>query len=584
MGNVWILMSRIHRHHSSKTKKTFSWKKFSIWIVITASIVSGILLWRNFFVSHSQWVPAPGGIFTESTIGSLRNFNPLAPETTLFDRDLHALIFAGLLRHNPLTGQIEDNLATFRVSENRKEYHLTLKSSARFSNGDPVTLDDILFTFEKVIQNPNFSNKVLRDAFEYIGIDVVDQQTVKFILPEPNIYFPGLLTTPILHAKSFTGALIEEITDPNFPANKHPIGAGPYVLNNIVPDSNGIFRVFLGRNKYFFRGKPLIPQLVFYVYSSVEQLEAEHTWTTMFSHMSARETDLFEPTLFGEYTRREYVLPRFVSTFFNLDRPSVKNTYLRQALQMAIDKDRILSREIGWNRIDSIFFFEGVEDWQEPGYAEARQLLRDHGYRVPSNGDVRYFDSKPVSLKMITSIAPPVYSRFAQNIVRTWQTELQIDVQLDVLDPIEFQKALKTRDYDIVLFGQNFSGNLDSLSTWHSSQSGELNLSNLTNPEVDFLIDEVRFSDSRSDLFSLNQELGEIVPVIVLATPQYNLLVDHNLLGFSKNFGKIRRHAERFEEIDKWHFSKERAWDWPENESKTLGFFKWIVNGKNEKN
>lgn len=573
-------MSRSHR--SRTTKRTFSWKKFFVWILILGTIVTSIILWRRFFIAHSQWVPAPGGIFTESTIGSLKNFNPLAPETTLLDRDLHSLIFAGLLRHNPLSGQIEDNLATFRVSENRKEYHVTLKSSAKFSNGENVTIDDILFTFEKIIQNPNFSNTVLRDAFEYIGIDVVDEQTIKFILPEPNIYFPGLLTTPILHAKSFSGALIEEITDPNFPANKHPIGAGPYVLNNIVPDNDGLFRVFLGRNNYFFRGKALIPQLVFYVYSSIEQLEREHSWTTMFSHMSTRETDTFEPTLFQEYTRREYVLPRFVSMFFNLDTPSVKNTYLRRALQTAVDKERILAREVGWNRIDSIFFFEGVEDWQEPNYADARQLLRDHGYRIPANQEVRFFDRKPVSLRMITSVAPPVYSRFAQNIVRTWQTELQIDVQLDVLDPNEFQKALKTRDYDIVLFGQNFSGNLDSLSTWHSSQSKELNLSNLTNQEVDFLIDEVRFSDSRSDLFSLNQKLGEIVPVIVLATPQYNLLVDHNLLGFSKNFGKIRRHAERFAEANKWHFTKERAWDWPEDESKIMGFFSWIINSNDD--
>jgi hypothetical protein len=159
-----------------------------------------------------------------------------------------------------------------------------------------------------------------------------------------------------------------------------------------------------------------------------------------------------------------------------------------------------------------------------------------------------------------------------------------LDVTLDVLEPGEFQRALKTRDYDMVLFGQNFSGNLDSLSTWHSSQSGELNLSNLTNPEVDFLIDEVRFSDSRSDLFSLNQKLGEIIPVIVLTTPQYNILVDHNLLGFSKNFGKIRRHAERFAEIDKWHFSKKQDWDWPEDESKFTGFFKWLFNLENEEN
>ncbi len=573
-------------HSVSRThqKNTFSWKKLLIWILVIGTISSSIILGRRFFVTHSKWVPAPGGIFTESTIGTLNNFNPLAPNTTLLDRDLHYLIFAGLLRHNPLTGQIEDNLATFQISDTRKEYFVTLKNTAQFSNGDLVTIDDVLFTFEKVIQNPNFSNTVLHDAFEYIGIDVVDEKTIKFILPEPNIYFPGLLTTPILHAKSFENALIEEITDPGFPANKNPIGAGPYVLNNIVPENNGLFRVFLARNKYFFRGEPLIPQLVFYAYPSVAHLELEHVWSTMFSHMETRDVEVFEPTLFDEYIRREYLLPRFVSVFFNLDSPSMQHQPLREALETAVDRDRILAREIGWTRIDSIFFFEGVEDWHTPGFADARQILRDNGYPLVQGSEVRQFQKKPVSLRMITSVSPPVYSRFAQNIVRTWQTELQIDIKLDVLEPNEFQKALKTRNYDMVLFGQNFSENFDSLSTWHSSQSGEMNLSNLTHSEVDFLINEVRFSDSRSDLFSLNQALNEIIPVIVLATPQYNLLVDHNLLGFSKNFGKIREHAERFAEIHQWHFSKERAWDWPEDESKFIGFFRWLFNMDDEEN
>lgn len=576
-------MNRPSQSQSTRTRK-FSWKKLSIWIIVTAIIFGTMFAWRQFFITHSTWVPSKGGIYTEATVGAIKNLNPLAPDTTLLDRDLHELIYAGLLRHNPLSGQIEDNLATFRVSESGKTYHLTLKQSATFSNGDPVTIEDVKFTFEKVIQNPHFSNTVLRDAFEYISIDTVDEQTLAFNLPEPNVYFPGLLTTPILHSASFQEALIEEITDQSYPANKHPIGAGPYELRNIVPENNGLFRVFLGSNKHYFRGEPLIPQIVFYIYSSSELLQMEHPWPTGFSHLDSRDINTIIPTLFEEYTKREYVLPRFVGIFFNLDSKKSQDSTLRKALQLSIDKERILAREIGWNRIDSIFFFEGVEDWQEPGYAEARQLLRDNGYRLQEGEEFRTFDNKPLTLRIITSIAPPIYSRYAQSLVRTWRTELGINLELEVLDPAEFQEELKTRNYDLALFGQNFSGNLDSLSTWHSSQSGDLNLSNLTNPEVDFLIDEVRFSDSRSDLFALNQKLSEIIPAIVLATPQYYFLVDHDLLGFSKNFGKIRRHSERFEEVQQWHYFKKRDWDWPREKLKIAGFFEWIINFQNEKN
>ena len=177
---------------------------------------------------------------------------------------------------------------------------------------------------------------------------------------------------------------------------------------------------------------------------------------------------------------------------------------------------------------------------------------------------------------MITSTSPPVYSRFAQTIARTWEKELSIAVKVEVLEPSKFQLALKNRDYDIVLFGQSFSENFDSLSTWHSSQSGQLNLANLTNDDVDFLIDEVRFSGGQSDLFVLNQKLAEIVPAVVFATPQYYLLTNQKLSGFSETFGKVRRHADRFADVYKWYFFQQRDWDWDEEKSKTLGFIRWI--------
>ena len=243
---------------------------------------------------------------------------------------------------------------------------------------------------------------------------------------------------------------------------------------------------------------------------------------------------------------------------------------------MSVDKDKILSKEKGWTRIDSVFFFEGVEDWQEPDYSGARRILRDKGFKYHKKEELRFYKDEPVKLKMITSTAPAIYSRLAQNMARVWEKELDISIDLEVLNPAKFQQALRERDYDLVFFGQNFSQNPDSLSSWHSSQSGKLNLANLTNPDVDYLIEEVQFSGAVSDLFTLNQKLDDIIPVIPLATPKYYLLVNHDLLGFSKTFGKIRKHSERLFGVEKWHFSQKRDWDWPKHKSKFAGYFSWL--------
>jgi len=556
------------------------------WVVFSLALITGILIaWHSFFLRHSKMVPDYGGIFTESTIGTLRNLSPLASDSTLFDRDIQELIFAGLLRYNPVSGQIEGGLADVRISEDSRTYILTLKDSAQFQNGDPVTTNDVLFTFEKVIQNPHFTNTVLRDAFEYISIDIIDNRTISFALPEQNVFFLSLLTTPILSEKEYKNALIEEITDPDLPANKRPLGAGPYKLKNIVPSDDGSFRVFLEKNKFFYAGEPYVNQIVFYVYPTFEHLNIAHPWSTMFSKIPFAWVETFAKKLFDEfqlgteYQKREYILPRFTALFFNLDSPRTSSPSLRRALKDSLDKAKILEQESGWNQVDSFFFFEGIESWHNVDYGEANRLLRDGGFPYNEKLEIRTNSKNgaPLTINMITSIAPPVYSRFAQNIARNWEKKLDLHVNLRVLEPSEFQEALEKRDYDVVLFGQNFSQNFDSLSTWHSSQSGKFNLSNLTNEDIDFLIDEVRFSGAQSDLFALSDKLDEILPAVILATPKYNVLFSNELKGFSETFGKVRSHADRFAGVEKWYFFEKRDWDFPAGKSKIWGFVKWLV-------
>ncbi len=535
-------------------------------------------LWYRFFIQNSKFVPAEGGIFTEFTIGTTRNISPLATNSTPFDRDLQKLIFAGLLRYDPTIGQIVDDLASLQISEDAKTFSLTLKSSASFSNGKRVEIEDVLFTFETIIQNPNFPNKVLRDAFEYVTIDVLDERTLEFHLPERNVFFSQFLTTPILAKKYFKNALIEEINDPDFAPNKNPVGAGPFVFENIVPNDDGSFRVFLKKNKYFYGGEPKIDQIVFYVFPDFETIELSQIWPTMFSQIPAVRVDKFEETLFGEYRRREYLLPRWTGVFFNLDKPIVENMNFRRALLYAVNKPNLLEKEKGWTRVDSPFFFENVENWQQEDFIEARKTLRDSGFPFDSALEVRKNgkDGDQISIKMITSTSPPAYSRIAQNIAKVWKDELSIDVSVEILDNGEFQTALKNGEYDCAFFGQNFSQNLDNMSMWHSSEVGKFNLSHLTNEDIDFLIDEIRFSGAQSDLFTLEAKLDTLIPAIPILTPEYELFISKKLFGFSETFGTVREHSDRFAGVQDWFFEKKRAFDFREDQSKIWEFIKFI--------
>jgi len=246
-----------------------------------------------------------------------------------------------------------------------------------------------------------------------------------------------------------------------------------------------------------------------------------------------------------------------------------------------LNLDRFL--EDDWDPIDSPFFFEDIPGvWPNANPDLARATLRDNDFPYNRQLEVRTVErlGDPVRIKLVTTTQPAVYSRMAQNIKNTWEAELDIEVELIVLPPAQLQIALRDRLYDVVLFGQDFSRNLDNLSVWHSSQTGQLNLANLTRDDVDYLIEEIRFSGARSDYLQLQDRIDVIVPAIMLATPKQQLLVSPVLKGFDGTWGKIRHLADRFSSIEQWHFSEKRDWDWPEDKSRLIGFLIWLLSGK----
>lgn len=549
--------------------------------------------WKAFFLHHSSSQATQGGIFTESALGQINNLSPFSTDKSAIDKDIQALVFEGLLRYDASTGQISNGLGTLRISEDKKTYSITLRQNIFFHDGSPVTVEDVLFTYEQILQNENFPNKELRDNFEYVNITRVDEYTLSFTIPEQNVFFPFLLIQPIIPKKYFKNALIEEIVDPDHPFNKEPIGAGPYKLNNIIENEDGSTRVFLTHHKKYYQGTPFIEQMVFYLYSTLEHFEKNNNWTTSYSHLSRRELDHFidqtqntsESVLnrIEGYDQESYVLPRFTGIFFNLDRPVVSELPFRQALHKGLPKDRVLKKEKNWIRIDSPFFFDGIENWVDQSDAKARQILRDSGYPYNKEKKTRTIgeDGPPVELILLTSTTPAVYSRFAQNTKEAWEEALDINITLDVLPPQEFQEAVQTNEYDMVLFGINNADNYEGLSPWHSSQVDTINLSNLTNQKIDFMISEIRFSGSKRDLIALNHKLDQLTPSIILGTPEYNILLSKRLKGFDEGFGKIRSHAQRFSNIHTWYLEEELSWNWPQNRSKTWGFIKWIFGNKN---
>jgi peptide/nickel transport system substrate-binding protein len=156
----------------------------------------------------------------------------------------------------PMPGQpLASSLAeSWSASEDGRMYEFVLRQGATFHNGDPVTAEDVKFSFERY---RGTSHEMMKDRVA--AVETSDPRHVRFNLKEP---WPDFLT----FYASATGAgwivpkkYVEKVGDDGY--KKAPIGAGPYKFVSFTPGVELVFEAF----DQYWRKTPSVKRLVFKV-------------------------------------------------------------------------------------------------------------------------------------------------------------------------------------------------------------------------------------------------------------------------------------------------------------------------------
>ncbi|MCL4478366.1 MAG: ABC transporter substrate-binding protein [Deltaproteobacteria bacterium] len=190
----------------------------------------------------------PKNMLVTAVISDPKTFNPIVANETS-STDVLDPVFIGLTRLNPFTLRVEPQLASsWTISSDKRIITMNLKHNLYFSNGKPLTADDVVFTF-KVIYSPDVLSSY-GDIFtikgKQIKVEKINKYTVEFILPAP--FYPFLESLgglPILPANILEKPLSADLFEKTWNINTPPediIGAGPYVINTYVPSQYIIFK------------------------------------------------------------------------------------------------------------------------------------------------------------------------------------------------------------------------------------------------------------------------------------------------------------------------------------------------------
>lgn len=219
-----------------------------------------------------------GGTFVSSTIGEgPKTFNPFNTKDNI-SAQMSEIMYDGLVTTNPVTGETIPKLAkSFNV--NGKEYLVNLRHGLKWSDGKPITADDVVFTWQNIIFD-GFGNTSTRDSVMIDGklptVEKIDDYTVKFVTPEPFAPFLRMLSSPIAPKHIFQPAVNRgrEYFEGFLSTNTNPkefVTSGAFRLKEYVPAQRVVFE----RNPNYYEinkdGKklPYLDKLVYLIVGDI---------------------------------------------------------------------------------------------------------------------------------------------------------------------------------------------------------------------------------------------------------------------------------------------------------------------------
>lgn len=191
-----------------------------------------------------------GGELVSSTIGEgPKTFNPFNCKDNI-SALMSGIMYDGLLSSDPMTGQPTPKLAkSFSISSDGTTYTIKLRHGIKWSDGKPITADDVVFTWNDIIFT-GLGDTSTRDSIvidnKLPTVRKIDNYTVEFITPKPFAPFVRMLSTPIAPKHIFMPAVKKGNTyfDSFLSTNTKPkdfVVSGAFKLKEYVPAQRVVF-------------------------------------------------------------------------------------------------------------------------------------------------------------------------------------------------------------------------------------------------------------------------------------------------------------------------------------------------------
>jgi len=509
--------------------------------------------------SQAGLTPKKGGHVVEGNFSDIRTLNSMLSSDTASNQVI-GLMFDGLTnyrKNGDLLPALAKDLPT--TSADGLTYTFKLRDGLKWSDGQPLTADDVVFTYQ-LAYDPQYaavSSPRRGDLSKYVAsVTAPDPQTV--VIKTTQVFAPFLAN----HTQY--GILPKHVLGSLSPAaiNTADFNSGPTVCNGafkFVKWDKGQ-QVTLARNDSYWAGPAYLDQ---YIYKVVpDSVAVTNQLTTGEIDVGPVDPSQFDATKTAtNVVMTEFPVPTFTFYAYNLD-PSKLGGQLfadknvRQALLYAIDRQQIVT---------AVFFGHGsVANSVEPptswaykdkpqvlysfDKAKANSLLDAAGWAKGSDG-IRAKNGQKLKFNMITNAGNKQRESMLTVMQQSWK-DIGVDATPSLIQfPQLVSQIVSIRTFDVFLVGFNWGIDPDESPLFHSrnTAAGGFNGADFKNSDVDNILDQALLTLDRT---KRKQLYGQFQDIMSDAVPSPILLFNTGIWGVNKrvqgtDFGPFNQFAAR---------------------------------------
>ena len=447
-------------------------------LMVMALIMLAVTQAFWFNASYAEETFVAGGTYTEATVGRVNSLNPLFA-TTNSEKVLSRLMFAPLVATD-YSGNVGYGLANaLSANEDGKIWKVKLREGLKWSDGVPLTNEDVLFTVA-LIQNP-VVNSIYEPNLENVKAYENEAGEIVFELASSYADFASALEIPIVPKHELDDATLKTLVEDSF--SVEPVTSGAFSYNAVqATATTGEEIYYLTANSNYYKGVPMLGSFAVRTYLDKDSIVAgvNGKQVTATAELSGLEAD---KVVAGGYEMKRTAINSGAFAFFNTNSANMRSKDLRRAIRSGLNMETLRGavsdpEPLDYPLISSQIQLEAYPEITRYNLETAREQVA-----------AALAGTRPeISVATVNSGYLPLVSNALVEQLQALGLEAKLNVYEENQEFVA--NVIAKRNYDILVYEVELGADPDPLPYYHSSQaSGSgLNLSNYRNTLVDDLL------------------------------------------------------------------------------------------------